>query len=112
MYKANYGNNMRRKGNSDTYKYWCEALGLRLRRSPPLCDLGEARDSTWSSVQRSTGRDRWLALLGFREVSASNLGSDRDYLDRFSVGASFLQKYAGIVHKIMARPLLFQLIIH
>jgi hypothetical protein len=25
MYKANYGNNIRRKGNSDTHKYRCEA---------------------------------------------------------------------------------------
>jgi hypothetical protein len=25
MYKANYGNNIRRKVNSDTYKYRCEA---------------------------------------------------------------------------------------
>jgi hypothetical protein len=30
MYKANYGNNIRRKGNSDTYKYRCEApIGTR-----------------------------------------------------------------------------------
>jgi hypothetical protein len=25
MYKANYSNNLRRKGNSDTYKYRCDA---------------------------------------------------------------------------------------
>jgi hypothetical protein len=25
MYKADYGNNIRRKGNSDTYKYMLEA---------------------------------------------------------------------------------------
>jgi hypothetical protein len=38
MYKANYGNNIRRKDNSDIYKYRCEAreaLGRRPLRPPP-----------------------------------------------------------------------------
>jgi hypothetical protein len=48
MYKANYDNNIRGKGNSDTYKYRCEAheaLGRRPLRPPPSSILrdGEIR---------------------------------------------------------------------
>jgi hypothetical protein len=34
MYKANYGNNVRRKDNSDTYKYRCEAREAQTGERP------------------------------------------------------------------------------
>jgi hypothetical protein len=40
VYKANYSNNARRKGNSDTYKYRCEALGLSHTLPTPFTTTG------------------------------------------------------------------------